>query len=119
MKVAVVGSRIDQSDTRYPAVRNMVMSMVESIPYPCTIISGGARGVDSFAEEGAKAVAQKFICFPADWDTYGKRAGYMRNERIVDAADIVLAFWDGESKGTKHSIDLALKKRKNLRVYFI
>ena len=111
MKVAIVGSR------DYPDL-NKVQYYVESLPWDTTVISGGARGVDTTAENAAVALRLGVEVHPADWDRLGKSAGYIRNEKMVDAADRVVAFWDGESKGTKHSIDLALRKRKNLEVIF-
>ena len=48
--------------------------------------------------------------FPADWDKYGKRAGYLRNVQMAEYADALLAFWDGESRGTKNMIDEALSR---------
>ena len=56
------------------------------------------------------------IIFAAEWDKFGKSAGYKRNVRIVEAADLVIAFWDGESKGTKHTINIAEKMGKKLHV---
>ena len=50
--------------------------------------------------------------FPADWDKHGKSAGYKRNLEMAENADALIAFWDGESRGTKHMIDIA--KEKNL-----
>lgn len=45
---------------------------------------------------------------PADWERHGKRAGYLRNREMAElGADLVLAFWDGQSKGTMHMVDLA------------
>lgn len=52
--------------------------------------------------------------FPADWNTYGKRAGYLINTEMANYADILIAFWDGKSKGTHHMINLA--RRANLKV---
>ena len=53
--------------------------------------------------------------YPADWDKYGKSAGYRRNEQMADNADSLIALWDGRSRGTKHMIDIA--HRKGLKVY--
>jgi hypothetical protein len=55
--------------------------------------------------------------FKPDWDKYGKRAGFIRNELIINEADKIIAFWDGESKGTKLSIDLAIKAGKPIDIY--
>ena len=54
--------------------------------------------------------------FPAQWNEFGKRAGYIRNEEMAKYADACVAFWDGESKGTKHMIDLANKHKIEVRV---
>ncbi len=81
------------------------------------IVSGGARGIDSLAEIEAKNLKIKTIIFKPDWDRYGKKAGFLRNILIINEADKVIAFWDGASKGTKHSIDLAIKQDKPLDIY--
>lgn len=54
--------------------------------------------------------------FRADWDTHGKSAGYKRNSQMADHADMLIAFWDGKSKGTKHMIDLARAKKLIVKV---
>lgn len=60
-------------------------------------------------EQYAKVKGYQIMYFPADWDTQGKKAGYIRNEQMVKNADALVAFWDGKSKGTKHMIDTAEK----------
>ena len=79
-----------------------------------TIVSGGARGVDSLAERYAKEHNYELKIFPADWDKYGKSAGYIRNDEmhkyISQFSDRgIVAFWDGKSKGTAHNFGLATK----------
>ena len=74
------------------------------------IVSGGARGADSLGEKYAKHRGYKLTIFKANWDLYGKSAGYRRNAEMADYADACVVFWDGKSKGTKHMIDLANKK---------
>lgn len=79
-----------------------------------TIISGGARGVDSLAERYARERNYGLKIFPADWDRYGKQAGYIRNDEmhkyISQFSDRgIVAFWDGKSKGTAHNFGLATK----------
>lgn len=79
-----------------------------------TIVSGGARGVDSLAERYAKERNYGLKIFPADWDRYGKQAGYIRNDEmhkyISQFSDRgIVAFWDGKSKGTAHNFGLATK----------
>jgi hypothetical protein len=71
------------------------------------VVSGTARGADKLGERWAERSHVKIKRFPADWDRYGKRAGYLRNEKMAKYADTLLAAWDGESKGTGHMINLA------------
>ncbi len=122
MKIAVVGSR-EFKDIKF-ARRVIMKEFLFAIP--CTddknqeepiIVSGGARGIDSLAEIEAKNLKIKTIIFKPDWDRYGKKAGFLRNILIINEADKVIAFWDGASKGTKHSIDLAIKQDKPLDIY--
>lgn len=127
MKIAVVGSRgwADEIIIEMK-VRNYFQK-------GDTFISGGALGVDSVAEkiidkintifnyyypiEQQKNDWIKKIIFKPDWNKYGKRAGFLCNELIINEADKVIAFWDGSSKGTKHSIDLAIKASKPIDIY--
>lgn len=81
------------------------------------IVSGTARGADKFGEQYANDRGYKLTQFPADWETYGKSAGYRRNSEMADYADTLIAFHDGKSKGTQHMIDLANKKGMNVAVY--
>lgn len=74
------------------------------------IVSGTARGADSLGEQYALERKYKLTKFPANWDLYGKSAGYRRNVEMGNYADALIAFWDGESKGTKHMIDIATDK---------
>lgn len=63
-----------------------------------------ARGADLLAYQFAKDCDEEVLEFPADWNKYGKRAGYLRNAQMAQIADGLLAFWDGKSKGTEHMI---------------
>lgn len=71
------------------------------------IVSGTANGADKLGERYANEKGHPIKRFPANWDKYGKSAGYRRNEDMAKYADALIAFWDGESRGTKHMIDLA------------
>lgn len=82
------------------------------------IVSGGARGADILAERYAKECGFYFTAIPANWDLYGKRAGMMRNAELVASADLVVAFWDGRSKGTADTIERTQLMDKELRVIF-
>lgn len=112
MKVAVIGSRnfCDRN-----LVDNMMIEIIRFDGW--TLVSGGASGVDSWAEEYADDMGWKKIIFKPDWDKHGKAAGFIRNKLIIDEADKVVAFWDGKSKGTKSSIDLAVKQNKPVDIY--
>lgn len=75
--------------------------------FPIThIIEGGARGVDHLAYRYAMENTIPYTEYPADW-SLGKHAGFLRNEKMVQDCDAMIAIWDGESKGTAHSIKLA------------
>lgn len=80
------------------------------------IISGSARGADSLGEKYAIERRFSLIKVPAKWDVYGKSAGYRRNEEMVQMANCLIAFWDGKSKGTNHTIKLAKKYKLDLKI---
>jgi len=81
------------------------------------IISGTARGADQLGEKYALSRGFQLIKKPADWDRYGKKAGYLRNIEMAKMADALIAFWDGNSRGTKMMIEEA--NRRNLQVRVI
>lgn len=77
----------------------------------CIILTGGAKGADSMAHEIAGELGFMRKVMPADWAQYGKRAGYLRNIAMLDEGpELVIAFWDGKSKGTLHTINEAEKR---------
>lgn len=83
---------------------------------PIEVVSGTARGADMLGERYAYSHDLTIKQFPADWDTHGKKAGYLRNEEMAKYADALIAFWDGKSKGTNHMINLANKHNLHVRV---
>lgn len=109
-KLAVIGSR-DFDD--YEFLKSVLDPIRDKISL---IVSGGAKGADSLAERYAdeRGIVKKILL--ADWNTHGKKAGYLRNKEIIDSCDAVIAFWDGASKGTKHSLDLAGKEGKPFKI---
>lgn len=110
MKLAVVGSR---SFDDYEYLKKMLDY------HPCTqIISGGARGADRLAKRYATERGLPIKEFLPNWDTYGKSAGYIRNEQIVEACDELVAFWNSISHGTKHSLKLAQDSGKPVYKYW-
>ena len=109
MRTIIAGSRKGTTkDHLYSAIKNCGW-------LPTTVISGTAQGADKLGEFWATEFSIPCERFPADWNLYGKAAGYKRNEQMAEAAEALIALWDGKSPGTKHMIDIA--KRKNLRVY--
>lgn len=82
-----------------------------------TILTGGADGVDSFAEFYARMnLINHFIIYPK-WKKHGKKAGIMRNNDMVEMANQGIAIWDGKSKGTKHAIRELSKKGILIKVF--
>lgn len=73
------------------------------------IMAGDARGVDEWALMSARLYGlTAHPPYRADWEKHGKKAGILRNLEMLNAQpDLVLAFWDGKSKGTKHTVDEA------------
>lgn len=77
------------------------------------VISGGARGVDSIGAMLARQGGVGVVTVYPDWDQFGRRAGFIRNTRMLEMlsqGDVVVAVWDGKSRGTKHTIDLGTQK---------
>ena len=101
MKLAVIGSRKISS-----------VDMDKYISDTDEIVSGGAVGVDSCAAEYAKRKNLKLTVFLPQYNIYGRAAPIVRNKKIVDYADKILAFWDGKSKGTLSVIKYAKKTGK-------
>lgn len=81
------------------------------------LVSGGCRGVDQLAEMWAVASNIPIKRFPADWKSYGKAAGPIRNQQMAEYGDALIAVWDGASKGTADMIRRA--KAKGLRCYVL
>ena len=100
--LAIIGSR-----TCIPVYIGAYLTFI-----PDTIVSGGAKGVDTYAREYAKKKGLKLIEFFPNYERYGRCAPLERNKLIVDTCDEILAFWDGKSKGTKYTIDYAKEKGK-------
>lgn len=107
-RIAVVGSR---EFWNVPEIKARIMGL----PLDATIVSGGAKGPDSIAVRVAETRRMKTQVFPADWSK-GRGAGLARNTTIVEDCDQVLAFWDGESRGTADTIEKAKKAGKPVQV---
>jgi hypothetical protein len=88
-----------------------------------TLIHGAARGADSIAHKWAERNSLTIDTYPVtreEWSTFGKSAGHRRNRRMLleGRPDIVLAFWDGSSPGTRDMIEMALQEQVDIRVHF-
>lgn len=81
------------------------------------IVSGGARGADTLGEKEAQHYGLAVTTFPAKWDELGRYAGIARNKQMAEYADILVAFWDGKSRGTRNMIDTALEYGLTVHVY--
>ncbi len=116
MHVAIVGYR-DWHD--YELFEQIVKDWESEHGHISVIISGGATGVDTMAERYAHEHNRPTNIFNADWFMHGKGAGPIRNQKIVDASDAVIAFLGEKSKGTKNCIKLSRKKPIPTFVYKI
>lgn len=112
MKVIIAGGRDFKDYNRLKEVCDKILSNQNDIE----IVSGTAGGADTLGERYAQEKGYEVKKFPAKWDEYGKKAGYLRNQEMGDYADGLIAFWDGQSKGTKHMIDIANKNGLKVRV---
>ena len=107
MKVAVIGSRGLQ-------VNHLENYLPEGVT---EIVSGGARDIDTCAKNYALEHDLKLTEFLPEYDKYSRGAPLRRNITIIEYADLVLAFWDGKSRGTKFVIDNCKKRNIPVVVY--
>lgn len=107
MKLAIIGSR---SFNNY----ELLKIEVNKIKNVTCVVSGGAYGADYLGKLYAKENNLEYIEFKPNWDEHGKKAGFLRNIDIINTSDIIIAFWDGLSSGTLHSINLAKKYNKKI-----
>ena len=111
MKVIVAGSRDITKGS-------IVFDAIDESPFDITeVVSGHARGVDTLGEEWAVEHKTPLIMSPANWELYGKAAGFVRNRHMADYADALIAVWDGESKGTANMIKIAKKEGLEVFIY--
>lgn len=106
MRLAIIGSR------DCPPID--IASFLTHIPD--TIVSGGARGADTYARDFARQYNLHMIEYLPDYDKYGQSAPFVRNRLIVENCDEVLAFWNGRSRGTKYTLDYAKQKGKPIKI---
>jgi hypothetical protein len=111
MKTALIGSRTF-TDYTFFCKKLQDFTITE-------IISGGAKGADTLAEAYALQFQIPLTVILPNWNKHGKSAGFVRNKKIVEKAEIVIAFWDGYSKGTEHSINVARAMKKVVHIILI
>jgi len=99
MKIGIVGSR---TFNNYDLLKETLNHYLKFKPI---IVSGGSKGADKLGEKFAIENELDTIIIKPDWNKYGKSAGLIRNTDIVKSSDLIIAFWDGESKGTLDSIN--------------
>ena len=104
-RVIVAGSR-SFTDFSYA---NHVLQRAFVNRKPSSIVCGMASGADSIGLRWAQLNQIPVDKFPAEWQKFGKSAGYKRNVQMAENAEALVAFWDGESSGTKHMINIALE----------
>lgn len=127
-KVAVVGSRTFKN---YKFLSEQLTEIFKKLSYEDVIIvSGGSGGADTLAEQYANDNGLDTRIIVADWNdmsepcvikqnrygTYNALAGFRRNKIVVDEADLIIAFWDGISRGTADTIKKAKEEDKHLIV---
>ncbi len=111
MRFAIVGSRRFSDPER-------VIEYVNSLPPRSSIITGSASGVDAAATKAARAKSIPVQVMPASFDELADASkSAARNQRLVDACDVLVAFWDGASKGTRATVDRALDSGKEVHVF--
>jgi hypothetical protein len=114
LKIIVAGSRNFNDFNLLKSQLDLFLQPYQSSQIQ--IVSGTAKGADRLGEKYALSSGLSLKKFPAQWDIYGKSAGYRRNEQMAQYATHCLVFWDGKSKGTKNMIALARKLRLKLKI---
>ena len=104
MKLIIAGGR---KFLDYELLKKEVDKIVAEAIDEIIIVSGMARGADALGVKYSEDNNLPLRKFPADWNRYGKSAGYRRNEEMAAYGDTCICFWDSKSKGTGHMIDLA------------
>lgn len=116
LKVIVAGGR-DFND--YDRLSAVLFDYAESVGENTgiSIVSGMARGADRLAFTFARREGVKVYEFPADWNKYGKGAGHIRNRHMAEHADVLIAFHDGQSRGTANMIQTMRDMGKAVHVH--
>ena len=116
MKVIIAGGRQFSDYSLLESKLDFLFSNAIKRGEEIEIVCGEARGADLLGKRYAESKGLIVKSFPANWNAYGRRAGYLRNAEMADYSTHLVAFWDSSSKGTKHMIDLAKERGLNVRV---
>lgn len=114
-RVIIAGSRNFHDDQLMWAMMDKFLAE-KKITHEIIVLSGCARGTDSLGEYYATSRHYKIKRYPAKWEKHGRFAGFIRNREMAADADALVAFWDGESRGTEHMISIAHEKGLHVRV---
>lgn len=111
MRIAVVGTRTFENYTYLKSVLDAVIRPDD------VIITGDAPGTDALAVKWAKERGREYVSHAAEWERYGDAAGPIRNAKVVADAEVMIAFWDGRSRGTIDAIGQAVQRGLRVRIY--
>lgn len=116
MNIGIVGSRdyYDYEEVEKGFIK--LINILNTSKKDVTIVSGGASGVDTIAENIAKKYGIPTIVHYPKWNEYGKKAAFYRNRYIVNDSDVILAYRKNNSKGTSMTINLARQYNKEVYI---
>lgn len=116
--LAVVGTRKFNTDEYKNIIYKIITLCLSKYNFNVIhFVSGGALGPDSIGECWADEHNISKTIYKPDWKKYGKKAGFIRNECIINSCDVCFIFWDGESHGTNHDIQLCKKLHKPMMLW--
>jgi hypothetical protein len=122
LRIIIAGSR---SFYDYDFAKEKIDEVIAKYPNSSVeIISGGAKGADSLGIQYAQEHDIELTVYYAQWANYGKSAGFIRNTQMAQWAKergskgILIAFWDGESRGTSHMVNIAKKKKIKTYIFY-
>jgi hypothetical protein len=116
VRLIVAGGRtFRDTDLLYTTLNDLSLEAHRS-GHTLRIVSGTARGADTMGEDWAAIANVPVDKYPANWRDYGRGAGHIRNRRMAENADMLVAFWDGRSRGTANMIKVATELGLRVKV---
>lgn len=116
-KVVIAGSRTFEDYEKLKNVCDYMLSE-KTKTHNIVIVSGCAKGADTLGEKYAAERGYEVLKFPADWNSYGKLAGFIRNTEMAKVGNACICFWNGKSKGTENMIDNATRLGLKVKVVY-